>query len=362
MDPQVRESKPVKCPICRMELTKVEVSKENSNSLKFSDNQMKLANIKIDTLKLSDFSQEQTFTAKVVVDEEESSVISTRVMGRVDRLNFKSMGEYVHKGDVVYELYSEELSSAQREYLIALERAKKINDTEMDYKQLLSSAKSKLLLWGMSEEQIKQLGLSGEVSATTSFTSKVEGYITEVMIKEGDYLMEGQTILKTNTFLNVWIEAQVFATEIPPIKIGQEVFITFEGQGLEAQKSKINFISPELIKQSKVNIIRTPLRNDNHKYFPGMLASITINVSQKKAMVLPLDAVLQEAKGNTVWIQNADGSFENRMVNIGSQNSKQIEILSGIKVGEKVVTSGAFLINSEYRLKKGSDPMEGMKM
>ena len=123
MDPQVRENKPGKCPICRMELTKVEASTENSNTLKFSENQMKLANIKVDSVRLSSFSQEQTFTAKVVVDEEESSVIAARVMGRVDKLNFKSMGQYIHKGDVVFELYSEELSSAQKEYLIALSAA-----------------------------------------------------------------------------------------------------------------------------------------------------------------------------------------------------------------------------------------------
>jgi Cu(I)/Ag(I) efflux system membrane fusion protein len=359
MDPQVMESKPGKCPICKMDLTKVE---GNSGALKFSEEQIKLANIKVDTAKLSALTQEQSFTAKVAVDENESSVITTRVMGRIDKLYFKNMGEYINKGDVVYDLYSEDLSAAQKEYLIALERAQKITTIGIDYKQLLSAAKNKLLLWGMNEKQIEQLAKSGEVPAITSFFSTADGYITEVMIQEGAYVMQGQSIFKTNTLSSVWVEAQVYSSEIAGIKTGQEALVTFDGLNSETQKTKISFISPELLQQTKVNIVRVQLSNSKHQYFPGMLATITLSSFQKKALVLPLDAVLQEAAGNTVWMQNPDGTFEYRMVTIGSQNSKQIEILSGIEIGDRVVVSGAYLINSEYRLKKGSDPMKDMGM
>lgn len=362
MDPQVMEKQPGKCPICKMELTRTEGGNASSNTLQFTESQMKLANIKVDTMKLTNMLEEISLTAKVVVDETESSVISTRVMGRIDKLYFKNLGEYISKGEVIYEVYSEELAAAQQDFLIAKERVEKLNDKDVDYKQLLSSAKNKLLLWGITEKQISQLEQSGQVPLLTPFYSPTDGYITEINSKEGDYVMQGQMIYKLNTLSSVWIEAQTYPSEISGFKTGQDVTITFDALPENVQKAEVTFISPELIQQSKINIVRAQLNNTKHNYFPGMLATITASISQKKAFILPLDAVLQEAKGNTVWIQNMDGTFESKMVTIGIQNSRQIEILSGINEGDRVVSSGAYLINSEYRLKKGASPMEGHDM
>jgi Cu(I)/Ag(I) efflux system membrane fusion protein len=367
MDPQVMEKKPGKCPICKMELTRIEVSREKSNTLRFSETQLELANIKVDTVRLSTMMDELNLTAKIVMDENQTTVISSRIMGRIDKLYFKSMGEHVNKGDLIYEIYSEELAATQKDYLIAKEKAEKISDNAIDYKQLFISVKSKLLLWGMSEKQLEQLSQSGQVPVSTPFYSPIDGFVTETIIKEGDYIAQGQTIYKTNTLSSVWVEAQAYPAEIVGLKPGQSIIITFDVLAGVMEKSKIDFISPELISQSKIGIVRARLDNSQHKYFPGMLTTISVETTQKETIVLPLDAVLQEAKGNIVWLQNAEGTFENRMVTIGSQNSKQIEILSGLEVGDKVVVSGAYLINSEYRLKKGANPMEdhdmkGMKM
>ena len=174
--------------------------------------------------------------------------------------------------------------------------------------------------------------------------------------------MQGQMIYKLNDLSTIWVEAQSFSTETETFKIGQEVKITFESMPEKTIRAKITFISPELSKNSQINSIRVQLNNEDNQFYPGMIATVTATVSQKYTLTLPLDAVLQEAKGSTVWIQNEAGTFENRMVETGMQNSKQIEILSGIAKGQKVVISGAYLINSEYRLKKGANPMEGHDM
>jgi Cu(I)/Ag(I) efflux system membrane fusion protein len=104
------------------------------------------------------------------------------------------------------------------------------------------------------------------------------------------------------------------------------------------------------------------LKNPSKKYIPGMLAVINVKTNEKEGLILPLNAVLQSEKGNTVWIQNNEGSFEVRMVTIGIQNSDSVEIISGLNANENVVISGAYLLNSEYILKNGSDPMSGMEM
>lgn len=362
MDPQILENKPGKCPICKMELTKIEPRDENVNTLKFSESQLKLGNIKVDVLRKEKMSEEITISAKVTEDETKSSTISARIMGRVDDLSFKTIGEFIQKGELIYQLYSEDLSATQKDLLVAKERMQKLKDNIIDYKQIYLSTKNKLLLWGLTEKQISEMEKKGEVPLFTSFYSQTEGYITEIGIKEGDYLMQGQMIYKLNDLSTIWVEAQSFSTETETFKIGQEVKITFESMPEKTIRAKITFISPELSKNSQINSIRVQLNNEDNQFYPGMIATVTATVSQKYTLTLPLDAVLQEAKGSTVWIQNEAGTFENRMVETGMQNSKQIEILSGIAKGQKVVISGAYLINSEYRLKKGANPMEGHDM
>lgn len=362
MDPQIMENKPGKCPICKMELTKIEPRDENVNTLKFSERQLKLGNIKVDVLRKEKMSEEITISAKVTEDETKSSTISARIMGRVDDLSFKTIGEFIQKGELIYQLYSEDLSATQKDLLVAKERMQKLKDNIIDYKQIYLSTKNKLLLWGLTEKQISEMEKKGEVPLFTSFYSQTEGYITEIGIKEGDYLMQGQMIYKLNDLSTIWVEAQSFSTETETFKIGQEVKITFESMPEKTIRAKITFISPELSKNSQINSIRVQLNNEDNQFYPGMIATVTATVSQKYTLTLPLDAVLQEAKGSTVWIQNEAGTFENRMVETGMQNSKQIEILSGIAKGQKVVISGAYLINSEYRLKKGANLMEGHDM
>ena len=125
---------------------------------------------------------------------------------------------------------------------------------------------------------------------------------------------------------------------------------------------KVSFISPEMHANSKISPIRVELSNTDYMLKPGMAATVLIQSKTKNAIALPLDAVLQDSKGASIWVQNDKGSFENRMVQTGLRNSDEIEILEGLSEGERVVVSGAYLIQSEYQFKKGSDPMAGMKM
>lgn len=362
MDPQIIEHHPGKCPICKMELTRIESKNQNQNSLTFSNQQLKLGNIKVDILKKQLLSEEVNISAKVVLDETKSTIISSRIMGRIEVLNFKSIGEKVKKGDLLYQIYSEDLASVLKDLFIARERMLKLKDKSIDYKQIYLSTKNKLILWGLNENQIHKMEKKGEVPYLVPFYSPIDAFITEVSIQEGESVMQGQVIYKLNDLSTVWVEAQTFLSETTYLKEGQKVKVSLEDDPSRSYSAEIKFISPEMSKGSQVNIIRVELKNTKNDIHPGMLATLSILLSNSKTLVLPLDAVLQETQGNTIWIQNDNGSFENRMVKTGRQNSRQIEILSGVKEGQKVVFSGAYLINSEYRLKKGANPMEGHDM
>jgi Cu(I)/Ag(I) efflux system membrane fusion protein len=362
MDPQVMEKHPGPCPICHMEMTKVTFNEGDMSKLRFNKAQMKLANIKVDTARLTQISEEMNVAANVTLDESQTSIISSKVEGRVEKLHIRNTGELIHEGDLLYEIYSQDLIVAERDYLIAMTQMKSLSKGEFNYTQIADAAKNKLLLWGMSEKQITDLLSKNTASEVIPVFSKQAGVVTDVSIKEGDYVSQGQSIYKLNRMSSVWIEAQLYSDEGRYVKEGETVKIKIYDYPDKNFTGKVSFISPELQTNSKISPIRIELPNPDFSFKPGMAAMVLIQSKTKSAIALPLDAVLQDSKGASIWVQNDKGSFENRMVRTGLRNSDQIEILQGLSEGEKVVISGAYLIQSEYQFKKGSDPMAGMKM
>ena len=219
MDPQVIAYKPGKCPICHMELTKVKKTNGgNKDEIQLSEQQIQLGNIHTDTILNGTIGDQLVLTATLNFDQMKSSSVSSRVMGRVEKLYFKNLGDYIKKGSPLYDLYSEELNNAKQEYLLALERKKVFADEKnIDFAQLLQSAKNKLLLWGMSEMQVQNLAESKKATPTTTFYSTASGYITALDIREGEYTMEGGTIVKLADLSSLWAEAQVYTSQLSEI-------------------------------------------------------------------------------------------------------------------------------------------------
>ncbi len=361
MDPQVMEKKPGKCPICKMELTKVIIDKnDKQNSLKLSDEQIELANIKTIIVTESTIASEKVLNGELVVNENKRFKISSRIAGRIEHLYIKNPGETITPGVLLYEIYSEKLTAAQREYLFALEKTKQSSGSDLVYNQLVEGAKNKLLLWGMSEAQIKVLGKNeNSISNTVRIYSKEGGVVTSVNVKEGDYLMDGDALFEIADLSSLWVEAQLYATEVAQLSNNDPVSIKIEGFPEKTWNSKISFAAPQLEVQSKVNLIRAEIPNAKMELKPGMQANVILRENSRKTIAVPLSALLQDSKGATLWVKKKDGSFESRMVIAGIEGSDKVEIRSGIQTGEEIVISGAYLLNSEYIFKKGTNPMSG---
>ncbi len=363
MDPQVMEKKPGKCPICKMDLTKIIIDKnDKQNSLKLSDEQVELANIKLITVRESDIGREKILNAILVINENKRFKISSRVAGRIERLYVKNPGEVIKKGTLIYELYSEELLAAQKEYLIAFGKATQMTGSDFDYNQLVEGAKNKLLLWGMTESQIKKLSTNETAfSNVTPIYSREAGVVTSVNTKEGDYIMDGDALFEIADLSTLWVEAQLYSTEVGLMEKNDPVSVKIDGFPGKIWNSRISFAAPQLEIQSKINLIRAEIPNSSMELKPGMQANLILKESTRKTIAVPLNAVLRDSKGATVWIKK-NGSYESRMVITGIENNDMVEIRSGIETGEEVVISGAYLLNSEYIFKKGMNPMEGHDM
>jgi len=333
---------------------------EKKDELQLSDQQIQLGNIQTDTIHNGTIGDQLVLTATLNFDQMKSSSVSSRVMGRIEKLYFKNLGDFVKKSSPLYDLYSEELNNSKQEYLLALDRKTSFSgETVIDFDQLIQSAKNKLLLWGMSETQVAEMAKNKKATPTTTFYSSAGGYITQLDIREGDYIMEGGTIVKLADLSSLWAEAQVYTSQLAEIdrnSIATVQLPDFDGKEI---KGRIEFINPEINPDTRINLIRVSIPNPGNQLKPGMPAYVLLKSPERKTLTLPINAVIRDGKGATVWIQTADKTFKSLMVQTGLESDDRIEIKSGLKEGDIVVITGAYLLHSEYVFKKGADPMAG---
>ncbi len=362
MHPQIMENKPGLCPICHMDLIVVKRTNSAADEISLNDEQIKLGNIQFDTIRNGMIGDKTILTATLNSDETNSNSVSARIMGRIDRLYFKAIGDYVSKGAHLYDLYSEELNTAKQEYLVVLEKQQTLDNSIIDFKRLMQSAKTKLLLWGMSEGQIAELAQTKNASPRTAFFSSASGYITELPIMEGQFVSEGSVIVKLTGLSSLWAEAQVYASELAGIDMNGIAVVEIPDLPGKQWTGKVSFANPEIATDSRLNLIRVAIPNEGGLLKPGMPAYVTIKNKNVKALTLPSDAVLRDGKMNIIWLHTGKNIFKMKMVETGLESGDRIEIKSGIQNGDVVVMRGAYLLQSEYVFKKGGDPMAGMDM
>jgi Cu(I)/Ag(I) efflux system membrane fusion protein len=362
MDPQVKEDKPGKCPICHMDLTPMKKDNSASNEIMLSDQQIKLGNINVQTISETENSLRESYTGVLTLNQEKIKSISARAMGRIEKLYFKTEGDYIKKNQAVYQLYSEDIAIAKQDYFTAYKQLSMPGDFGKNAKSMLNAAKQKLLFFGLSNSQIESIKSTSQISPYTTFYSTYSGYISEITTTEGSYVMEGAAIIKLADLSSLWLETQVNVNYAKSLKIGQSAKLSFTDYPNSDVNAKISFINPEINSDSRLLLIRMEVPNSNLLLKPGMQAVARLTQSNLKAMFIPIDAVIRDENASYIWVEKSHGIFENVMVETGAEANGMIEIKSELDPSKKVVITGAYAINSEYKFRKGSDPMAGMDM
>ena len=356
MHPSVISQTPGACPVCNMSLIKVEKKKNSyaehkGNFITLDKRQQFLAGIETDTVKSKIIIPASTILGTVAIDEEQVTTITSRVKGRIDQLFIKTSGEYVRKGNPIYGIYSEELFADEKEFIALTEQKKQGSNSYKLLEDMLTASKNKLLLWGLTENQISEIEKSKTATPQIIFYAHTEGYVTDVMIKEGMYVDEGTMLIKLSGLKQVWVEAQVYTNEKITENNSFQIYSTTAPD--EIYNGHLVFNNPSLEEGRKIQLLRIRVDNSKNKLIPGMMVYVHPKTTSKPVLAVQKSAVLLE-KMKTVWIKIDETTFEQRMVKTGSENSYFIEILSGIKDGEIIVTSGAYLISSEFILKSGA--------
>ena len=357
---------------CGMELIKKKrsevpfLSGKGINEVRLSPSEMILANVGVSTVEYKSLEREINAVGKIDYNETRQAHIAARFSGRVEKLFINFTGQKVKKGEPLLEIYSPDLVTTQQEYILALDNLEKMKGSPLKEsmeiaKNLMESTKNKLLLWGITEEQILNLETTKKVQTTMTIFAPVGGTITKKEIVEGQYVSEGQDFFQIDDLSVVWMYADIYEYEISFVKLGQKVEVTTQAYPGEVFTGKINFIAPTLNPSTRTLSIRAEFHNPAEKLKPEMYVNAKIKVASGKSLVVPATAVLSTGKKEIVWVQVEPGVFQPKEVKTGVRAGDYYSVLEGLKDGEKVVSKAGFLLDSESQMRLGGAAMSEME-
>jgi Cu(I)/Ag(I) efflux system membrane fusion protein len=338
---------------------------EETPQVEISSEQQQLIGVKAVKVSLKSIQKVIRTVGRIEADERKLATINTKIEGWIEKLHVDYTGRYVKKGEPLVEIYSPELLATQQEFLEVLKWAKQPGDKKDDTLSLmlakdatdsLDAAKQRLRLWDISESQIKQIEQTGKPVRTLTLYSPVSGFVTQKMAVQGMKVMPGEKLFDIADLSTLWIIADIYEYELPFVKVGQQARITlsyFPGKELS---SKIDYIYPTISGDTRTAKIRLTLPNPQGQLKPQMFTNVEIRIDLGKKLTIPDSAVIDTGKGQVVYVDRGNGSFEPREIQTGLRADGTVEVLRGLKAGEKVATSANFLIDSEAQL-KGAKPL-----
>jgi Cu(I)/Ag(I) efflux system membrane fusion protein len=304
---------------------------------------------------------------RIEYDERRLSTVNMKYEGWIEKLHADYSGKYVKKGTPLAEIYSPELLATQQEFINALKWArdneKSDNDSmktmlSKDAQLLVEAARQRLKLWDISDEQIKKIEESGKPARTMTLFSPVSGYVVQKMAFQGMRAMPGEKLFDIADLGSVWIVAEVYENELPLVKVGQRAMISlsyFPGREMNAV---IDYIYPVLSAETRTAKVRFTVPNPGIQLKPQMFTNVEITIPVGRKLAVPAEAVLDTGLRQVVYVDKGDGYFEPREIKTGVKVEEMLEVLAGLKQGEKVASSAIFLIDSEAQL-KGVKPLSG---
>jgi Cu(I)/Ag(I) efflux system membrane fusion protein len=294
---------------------------------------------------------------RIDYDEKRIGIVSPKISGWIEELYADVTGQFVRKGAPLLTLYSPELVSTQEEYLLALKAKQDWSKSPFaevaDGGTLLSeSARRRLRLWDISDAQIKSLEESREPKKTLTLYSPFAGHVLEKMVNKGQFVDAGMALYKIADLSVVWLIADIYESELPAIRVGQQAAIQMPYYPGETFTGKAIYIYPYLDAQTRTAKVRYEFANPHGKLKPEMFANVEITVRLGDKLAVPEGAVIDTGVRQVVIVDRGSGYFEPREVRLGTRAGDLFEVIEGLKAGERVVTSANFLIDSESKLKE----------
>jgi len=343
MDANYQRDKPGKSPM-GMDLVPVYADDgkgpdEGAGTIRISSNVINNLGVRTVSAQYQPLHTQINTVGYIVYDEDKLVHIHPRVQGWIDKLYVKSVGDPFKKGQALYDIYSPELVNAQEELLLALDRKNK---------RLVKAAENRLVALQLPKSAIKSLMETRIIKQSITFYAPQNGVVENLKIREGFFVKPGSTLMSIGDLSEVWVEAEVFERQAALVKTGTPVTMTLDYIPGKSWQGKIDYVYPTLDAKTRTVKVRLRFKNQDAEFKPNMFAQIAIHTSaDKSALLIPKEALIRTGTQDRVVLALGEGSFKSIEVKVGRFDSEQVEILSGLSEGERVVSSAQFLLDSE---------------
>jgi membrane fusion protein, copper/silver efflux system len=374
MHPQVVMDHEGFCPICHMRLVKM-TSYGHAPAMDHSDHAMAGPSVVIDpaiiqnmgvrTAMVSFGPLHKSITAVGMLEPPESAQhdVNLRVSGWIEKLYANEEGIHVSKGDVLFDLYSPDLQLAAGELIAAATAARDATDdaTKTQAKTMLESSHQKLRQMGIADRDITAVEEMTTPPQTFPIRSPADGHVLDKAVVDGSAVQSGMKVMRIEDHSKLWLDIEVYETDFPFIRLGQTVEATFTALPGETLRGPVAFIYPHLDHMTRTATVRVNLDNVNLALHPGMYAMARIQTQPLDSVVLaPREAIIDTGAKQIAYVAEADGHFSPRLVVVGTPgDDDMLQIVKGLSPGDRVVTSGQFLMDVESRTTEAIEKLRG---
>lgn len=356
------QPRPVPAPTPTGPMTASSSETMPATAFRISPEKQQLIGVQYGTAEYQSMSKTLRAVGRVAFDETKITRVNPKIEGWIEDVYVDFTGKFVEKGQPLLTIYSPDLVQTQQEYLLAIKGRKQLGESPFGdavnfSDSLVESARRRLELWDITDAQIKELEKRGTPSKTMALYAPASGFVTARNAFPKQRVMPDTELYSLVDLSNVWVVADIYEFEAADIRLGQPATVTLSSYPGRGFNGKITYIYPQVESTTRTLKVRIELANKELLLKPDMYADVTLNMSYGKRLVVPQEAVMDSGSEQLVYVSLNDGYFEPRKVQLGQKVDNKYLVLAGLSEGERVVTSGNFLVDSESRLKSASSGM-----
>ena len=368
MHPQITADKPGRCPICGMDLVRIQAealpSPEAASpegvagraAVTLSAERRQVLGVRSEPVHHARLERTLRTVGRVTADERRIHHVHSKVEGYVERLDVDFTGAFVRKGQHLLSIYSPELVATQQEYLLALRARQRLATSPVDSTarsgaDLLEAARQRLLFWDMRPEDVAALERTGEVRRTVDLHADHSGYVTQKNVAMGMRVMPQDTLFDLVDLSHLWVMADVYESDLPLIRPGMTGEVTLPYLPGRSWTGAVTNVAPTVDPATRTIKVRLEVDNTGSDLKPDMYADVVLRPTLGTGLIVPESAVIQTGNRSIVFVDRGEGRFEPREVELGPKVEGGVQVIRGLEDAESVVVSANFLLDSESSLK-----------
>jgi Cu(I)/Ag(I) efflux system membrane fusion protein len=380
MHPDYVSDHPGDCPICGMSLVPFTPGSKDQQAagkgasarssvagqatIYLSPEKQQLIGLRTELARLTPMTKEIRAVGQVTADETRIQRVYSKTGGWVEKLYVDFTGKSVRKGQPLLAIYSPDLVATQEEYLIALKAKKRLSGSSFPEisesgDDLIAASRRRLKLWDIPDSEIRRVEQSGQPIKALTLYAPVSGYVMEKTVLEGQRVEPSTPLMAVADLNEVWVQAEFYEQDLASVRVGDRAELTLTAYPGRAWHGVIDYLYPTVDPQTRTLRARVCVANGDGTLKPGMYTDVQMTKPLGSHLTVSDDAVIDTGTRQIVFIARQDGHFEARQVTVGQRVDGRQEVLSGLRPGERVVSSGNFLIDSESRLKSAMEDMSG---